>query len=146
VNRWLKNKRPTWCHLLFFFTSYVLNMFRILIYPSSGACDYSVELPHLPYCSWFDVCWSFGVFGLEWYPCCRLKPATRIPLQIKYQVKLNIEWHQVGLLFFNYHNDARSNKHKIHVSRWSIKGENIFWCQFISIFPAAIKKIKLKKK
>jgi len=22
-------------------------------------------------------------------------------------------WHQVGLLFFNYHNDARSNKHKI---------------------------------
>jgi len=29
----LKNKRPTWCHLLFYFTSYVLNMFRILIYP-----------------------------------------------------------------------------------------------------------------
>ena len=24
----------------------VLNMFRTLIYPSSGACDYSVELPH----------------------------------------------------------------------------------------------------
>jgi len=23
----------------------------------------------------FDVCWSFGVGGLEWYPCCR------IPLQ-----------------------------------------------------------------
>ena len=22
---------------------------------------------------WFDVCWSFGVIGLEWYPCCRLK-------------------------------------------------------------------------
>jgi len=31
----LKNKRPTWCHLLFYFTSYVLNMFRTLIYPSS---------------------------------------------------------------------------------------------------------------
>ena len=44
-----------------------------LIYPSSGACDYSVELPHWSYCSWFDVCWSFGVVGLEWYPCCRLK-------------------------------------------------------------------------
>jgi len=42
----LKNKRPTWCHLLFYFTSYVLNMFRTLIYPSSGACDYSVALPH----------------------------------------------------------------------------------------------------
>ena len=38
----------------------------------SGACDYSVELPHLSYCSWFDVCWSFGVVGLEGYPCCRL--------------------------------------------------------------------------
>ena len=70
--------RPTWCHLLFYFTSYVLNMFRALIYPSSGACDYSVELPHWSYCSWFDVCWSFCVVGLEWYPCCMLKlqPAT----------------------------------------------------------------------
>ena len=47
-------------------------MFRTLIYPSSGACDNSVELPHWSYCSWFDVCWSFGVVGLEWYPCCRL--------------------------------------------------------------------------
>ena len=27
-----------------FFTSYVLNMFRTLIYPSSGACDCVVEL------------------------------------------------------------------------------------------------------
>jgi len=77
----LKNKRPTWCHLLFYFPSYVLNMFRTLIYLSSGPCDYSVELPHWAYCSWFHVCWSFGVVGLEWYPCCKLKRATRIPLQ-----------------------------------------------------------------
>jgi len=35
--------------------TYVLNMFRTLINPSSGACDYSVELPHWSYCSWFDV-------------------------------------------------------------------------------------------
>ena len=56
--------------LLFYFTSYVLNMFRTLIYPSSGTLDYSVELPHWSYCSWFDVCWSNGVVGLEWYPCC----------------------------------------------------------------------------
>ena len=47
----MKNKRPTWCHLLFYFTSYVLNMFRTLIYSSSGACDYCVELPHWSYCS-----------------------------------------------------------------------------------------------
>ena len=42
-------ERTTWCHLLFYFTYYVLNMFRTLIYPSSGA--------------------SF----------CRLKPAKRTP-------------------------------------------------------------------
>jgi len=77
IGRGLKNKRPTWCHLLFYFTSYVLNMFRTSIYPLSGAWDYSVELPHWSYCSWFDVCWNFGVVGLEWYPCCRLKPATK---------------------------------------------------------------------
>ena len=64
----------------FYLTSSVLNMFRTLIYLSSGACDYSVELSHWSYCSWFDVGWSFGVVGLEWYPCCRLQPATGIPL------------------------------------------------------------------
>jgi len=67
--------------LAIYFTAYVLNMFRTLIYPSSGACDYSVELPHWSFCSWFDVCWRFGVVRLEWYPCCMLQPATRIPLQ-----------------------------------------------------------------
>jgi len=51
----MKNKRPTWCHLLIYFTSYVLNMFRTLIYPSSGACDCAVELPHWSFCSWFPV-------------------------------------------------------------------------------------------
>ena len=42
------------------FTSYVLNMFRTLIYPSSGACDCVVELPYRSSCSQFVVCWSFG--------------------------------------------------------------------------------------
>ena len=59
---WLKNERPTWCRLLFYyFTSYVLNMFRTLIYPSSGVCDCIVELPHRSFCSQFVVCWRFGV-------------------------------------------------------------------------------------
>jgi len=35
--------------LVTLFTSYVLNMFRTLIYPSSGACDFAVELPHWSY-------------------------------------------------------------------------------------------------
>ena len=49
-----------------------LNMFRTLIHPSSGACDFSIVSPHW-YCSCFDVCWSFGVAGLGWYLCGRLK-------------------------------------------------------------------------
>ena len=56
----------------------MLNMFRTLIYLSSGACNYSDELPHRSYCSWFDVCWSFGVVGLEWCPCCRLKHSRKL--------------------------------------------------------------------
>jgi len=36
------------------------NMFRTLIYPSSGACDCVVELPHLSSSSQFVVCWRFG--------------------------------------------------------------------------------------
>ena len=43
----------------FYFTSYLLNMFRTLIYPSSGACDYSVELPHWRYCSLFRCVLEF---------------------------------------------------------------------------------------
>jgi len=73
MGHWWNGTDKAWCHLLFYFTSSVLNMFRALIYPSSGARDYSVELSHWLYCSWFDVCWSFGMVGLEWYPCCRLK-------------------------------------------------------------------------
>ena len=30
-------------------------MFWTLIYPSSGACDCAVELPHPSFCSWFVV-------------------------------------------------------------------------------------------
>jgi hypothetical protein len=55
VDEW----KPTWCHLLFYFTYYVLNMFRTLIYSSSGVCDCVDELPHRSSCSQFVVCWSF---------------------------------------------------------------------------------------
>jgi len=61
----VKNERPTWCHLLFYFISYVLNMFRTFIHPSSGACDCVVELPHRSSCSQFVVCWRFGVAVLS---------------------------------------------------------------------------------
>jgi len=43
----------------YFISLIVLNMFRTLIYPSSGACDCVEELPHRSSCSQFVVCWSF---------------------------------------------------------------------------------------
>ena len=36
-------------------------MFWTLLCPSSGVCDYAVELPHWSYGSWFAVCWRLGV-------------------------------------------------------------------------------------
>ena len=45
--------------------SYVLNIFRTLIYPSSGACDCVTELPHRSFCSQFVVCWRFGAARFE---------------------------------------------------------------------------------
>ena len=41
-----------------------LNMFRILVFPSSGTCKYAVELPHWSFLSWFAVCWRLGAVGL----------------------------------------------------------------------------------
>jgi len=51
--------------LVIYFTSYILNMFRILIYPSSGAWDCAVELQHRSFCSRFVLCWRFGKAGFE---------------------------------------------------------------------------------
>jgi len=42
----LKNKRPTWCHLLFYFTSYVLNMFRTLGLSSVRVAGWSLQHGH----------------------------------------------------------------------------------------------------
>ena len=50
--------------LVFYFTSCVLNMFRTLIYPSTGAYDYSVELP-LWSCVLFSKCVGDSVW-LVW--------------------------------------------------------------------------------
>ena len=38
----------------------LLNMFRMLVHPSSGACNLCVLL------LWFDVCWCYGVVRLGW--------------------------------------------------------------------------------
>jgi len=61
-------------------------MFRTLIYLSSGACDFAVELPHRLLCSQFVVCWRFGAAGFEWCPCCRLKhkPASACSYSVEW--------------------------------------------------------------
>ena len=62
--------------LVLLFRYVKLNMFRVLIHPSSGACDLFVELFHGLYCSG-----SMCVGVTLWFGCggvvtvCRLKPA-----------------------------------------------------------------------
>ena len=68
----MKDQLDVTC-FFFFFTSYVLNMFRTWIYTLSGACDCVVELPHRSPCSQFVVCWRFVAAGVEWCSFCRLK-------------------------------------------------------------------------
>ena len=45
----------------FYFTSSMLNMFRTLIHPSSGACDFSIVSPH-----WLRVLVSMCVGVSVW--------------------------------------------------------------------------------
>jgi len=48
----------------FYFTSYMLNMFRTLIRPSSGACDFSVVSQHW-LCVLVSMCFGVSVW-LGW--------------------------------------------------------------------------------
>jgi len=60
----LNKGRPTWWHLLYY-VNLLLNMFRMLIHPSSGACD------------WLEACRCY-VAGLavgDVVSECRLQPA-----------------------------------------------------------------------
>jgi hypothetical protein len=63
--------------LAFLFHYLMLNMFRLLIHPSSGACDLFVELFHGLYCPGtirVGVTVWFGRGGVV--SGCRLKPAS----------------------------------------------------------------------
>ena len=53
----------------------MLNMFRMLIHPSSGACDLFVELFHVMYCSGsmcVGVTLWFGWGGVQGEACIRI--------------------------------------------------------------------------
>ena len=67
----LKNKKPTRCCLLFYYTSYRLKMFRALLCPSSGARDYDVDyhIGRIVLALLYVGCWV----RLEWCPGYRLK-------------------------------------------------------------------------
>ena len=58
--------------VIFYFTYYLLNMFRTLICPSSGACDCVDGLPHRLFCSLIVVL-GFAAGVVWWCPVCRLK-------------------------------------------------------------------------
>jgi len=81
--RYLNNKRPIWSHLLFYFTSYVLNMFRTLIHPTSGACDFSIVSPHW-LCVLVSMCvavsvWLVGVVSVWQAEACRTDTTPNQP-------------------------------------------------------------------
>ena len=60
----------------------MLNMFRMLIHPSSGACDLFDELFHGLYVLlWFDVCWCYVVVWLGW---CGIRMQSEAVLQPAY--------------------------------------------------------------
>ena len=77
----VENKRPTWCHLLFLFNFLCAQHVSDINISIIRSLRLFCWITTLVVCSWFDVCWCFGVVGLEWYPLCRLQPATRIPTE-----------------------------------------------------------------
>jgi len=105
--------------LKFYFTSSLLNMFRTLIHPSSGACDFCIVPPHwlcVPVLMCIGVsAWLVGEVAV-WQASCPKHVEQR-----RSEIKLQKSWHQVGLLFSNYHNDARTSIHKIylHAEIWT---------------------------
>jgi len=47
-----------------------------------------------------DVCWSFGVVGLEWYPCYRLLFHF---LSAQHVSDINIHHQELATILLNYH-------------------------------------------
>ena len=78
-NHGLLKHKPTRCHLLFYFPSYRLNLFRALIYLSSGVCNYAVELPHCSFHSWFAVCWRLSAVRAGVVSGLQAKPSACSP-------------------------------------------------------------------
>jgi hypothetical protein len=52
--------------LALLFRYLMLNMFRMLVHPSSRACDLLWIFFSCVVLLWFDVCWCYGVVRLGW--------------------------------------------------------------------------------
>jgi len=121
VSVWLVGVVSVWqAFIKFYFTSSMLNMFRTLIHPSSGACDFSIVSPHWS-CVLVSTWWyNRKVAGSWWwmYQCPKHVEHRRS------EIKLKKLWCQVGLLFFNYSIHLFGTKnHLIHGNkRTSAKG------------------------
>ena len=70
--------------LVLLFHYLLLNMFQILVHPSSGACDL-LWIYFMCCVLWFDVCWCYGVVRLGWCgiltqasACIRIPTPTHI--------------------------------------------------------------------
>ena len=85
----------------------MLNMFRAILCPSSGAREYYTDGP----CLWYLVLWFSGCrYGVElkvMCPVCRLLPAACKPDINKICNKYHL-LHLVGILFPHINDDARS--------------------------------------
>jgi len=110
---WYLNKgRPTWWHLLYY-VNLLLNMFRMLIYPSSGACDYLVR-----YCvGCIVLTWGANPATLHQHTSSQHNTAYTITHQVVASLKMDVlisetcwavNWHNkasVIKLVYLYSND-----------------------------------------
>ena len=82
----------------FRFTSSILNMFRTLIHPSSGACDFSIESPHWS-CVLVSMCVGVCVWWIPPHPNpTTLKLPTHIETRTHDQCGDSIEKSQDGCI------------------------------------------------
>jgi len=104
ASSWYLGKgRPTWWHLLFY-VNLLLNMFRMLIHPSSGACYYLVR-----YCVGCNVL-TWGVLVLSsgigcWWCGIRVQDAACTNSQSRYITPTRLKSAQ-----YSRHNNSPSSR------------------------------------